>query len=207
MLAREVIDVAAPSSEVFHGLSNVEMRCSWAEEVPESYAEYHDREWGVEVRDDRALYERICLEGFQAGLSWWTILSRREAFRELFANFDPEVVATFSDKEIAGLRSDDRIIRHEGKIRAAIGNAEATLALGVGGLTQLVWSHQPAAQVRPASSGQAPTQTPESIALAKALKAARFTFIGPTTAYALMQACGLVNDHVAGCVAGDQLGK
>ena len=188
-------------------MSNKEVRCSWAIGVPEEYANYHDREWGIEVRDDRALYERVCLEGFQAGLSWWTILSRREAFRELFANFDPEVVATFDDGAIARLRGDNRIIRHEGKIRAAIGNAAATLALGTGGLTRLVWSHQPGTQMRPATGDQIPAQTTESVALAKALKAANFTFIGPTTAYALMQACGLVNDHAMGCAAGDRLGK
>lgn len=182
-------------------------RCTWAVDVPAPYVEYHDREWGVAVRDDRALYERICLEGFQAGLSWWTILSRREAFREVFANFDPEIVATFSDIEIAKLRSDNRIIRHEGKIRAAIGNAEATLRLGVGGLTQLIWSHQPTTQSRPTGGGEVPAQIPESLAMSRALKAVGFRFIGPTTAYALMQACGLVNDHVVGCAAGDRFGK
>jgi DNA-3-methyladenine glycosylase I len=188
-------------------MSSDETRCSWALGVPEAYANYHDNEWGIEVRDDRALYERVCLEGFQAGLSWWTILSRREAFRELFANFDPEVVSTFDAEAIARLRGDSRIIRHQGKIRAAIGNAAATLALGTDGLTRLVWSHQPGTHSRPATGDQIPTQTTESVALAKALKAANFTFIGPTTAYALMQACGLINAHVMGCAAGDRLDK
>lgn len=185
--------------------SNVEMRCSWAVDVPAAYVDYHDHEWGVAVRDDQALYERICLEGFQAGLSWWTILSRRDAFRDAFANFDPQVVATFAESEIAGLRNDVRIIRHEGKIRAAIGNARVVLALGDGGLTELVWSHRPLTQTRPVEAGQVLAQSVESQMLAKALKAAGFGFIGPTTAYALMQGCGLVNDHVMGCAAGDRL--
>ena len=186
-------------------MSSEEVRCSWAMGVPEPYAKYHDTEWGIEVRDDRALYERICLEGFQAGLSWWTILSRRGAFRDLFANFDPQVVANFDEQTIDRLRVDDRIIRHEGKIRAAVRNASATLDLGPGGLTQLVWSHQPVIQTRPVAGAQIPAQTSESVALAKALKAANFCFIGPTTAYALMQACGLVNDHAMGCAAGDRV--
>lgn len=185
--------------------SDSEMRCSWAQEAPPVYVEYHDHEWGVVVHDDQALYERICLEGFQAGLSWWTILSRRDAFREAFANFDPQVVATFTEKEIFRLRGDARIIRHEGKIKAAIGNARAVLSLGSGGLTELVWSHRPQVQARPTGAGQVPAQTSDSLALSKALKAAGFGFIGPTTAYALMQACGLVNDHVLGCAAGDRL--
>jgi DNA-3-methyladenine glycosylase I len=184
--------------------SNVETRCSWANDVPTSYVEYHDYEWGVAIRDDQALYERVCLEGFQAGLSWWTILSRRADFRELFANFDPQIVATFADAEIASLRLDSRIIRHEGKIRAAIGNARATLDLGAGGLTRLIWSHEPVPRDRPLSGREIPAQTPESLALARALKGAGFSFIGPTSAYALMQACGLVNDHTQGCLAGDR---
>jgi DNA-3-methyladenine glycosylase I len=185
--------------------SSAGTRCGWALDVPTAYVEYHDHEWGVEVRDDRALYERICLEGFQAGLSWWTILSRREDFRELFANFDPVIVAAFNDARVESLRGDVRIIRHEGKIRAAIGNAKATLQLGSGGLAQLIWSHQPTQTFRPSTGAQIPTQTSESIALAKALKSAGFSFIGPTSAYALMQACGLVNDHTLGCVAGDRI--
>jgi len=184
--------------------SNVEMRCGWAVGVPDSYVEYHDHEWAVPVRDDLALFERVCLEGFQSGLSWWTILSRREAFREAFQGFDPKVVATFSEAKIAELRLDARIIRHEGKIRAAIGNAKATLALGPSGLSELIWSHQPAISARPTAAGQVPAKTAESVALAKALKATGFGFVGPTTAYALMQACGLVNDHVVGCMAGDR---
>lgn len=185
--------------------SNAEVRCSWAVGVPDAYLEYHDSEWGVEVREDQALYERICLEGFQAGLSWWTILSRRAAFREVFANFDPQVVATFSEREVAKLRIDPRIIRHEGKIKAAIVNAKAVLALGDGRLTELIWSHQPPLRLRPIIGGPILAQSVESIALAKTLKSAGFAFIGPTTAYALMQACGLVNDHVVGCAAGDRL--
>jgi len=184
-----------------------EIRCGWAIGVPTPYVEYHDHEWGVVIRDDQGLYERVCLEGFQAGLSWWTILSRRDAFRELFANFDPSLVATYSEIQIELLLKDPRIIRHEGKIRAAIGNAKASLELGRGGLTDLIWSHQPAVAVRPTTGAQVPSQTPESVSLAKALKKSGFGFIGPTTAYALMQACGLVNDHVVGCAAGDRLGR
>jgi DNA-3-methyladenine glycosylase I len=182
----------------------VDTRCSWATDVPPPYIGYHDNEWGVAIRDDQSLYERICLEGFQAGLSWWTILSRREAFREVFADFDPRIVATFSDAQVSSLRNDDRIIRHEGKIRAAIGNARATLALGPGGLTQLIWSYQPKSRRR-SSAEEIPALSAESQALARALKSAGFSFIGPTSAYALMQACGLINDHVVGCVAGDRL--
>ena len=185
--------------------NNLESRCDWAVDAPAAYIEYHDQEWGVAVRDDRALYERVCLEGFQAGLSWWTILSRRAGFREAFANFDPHVVATFKESEIAELLQDVRIIRHEGKIRAAIGNAKAVLALGDGGLTELIWSHRPPVQSRPIDSAQVPTRSGQSLALSRALKVAGFGFIGPTTAYALMQACGLVNDHVSGCAAGDRL--
>lgn len=184
--------------------NSLETRCGWAVDVPDAYREYHDHEWGVAVRDDQGLYERVCLEGFQAGLSWWTILSRRPAFREVFANFDPAIVATYSPEQVALLRSDERIIRHEGKINAAIGNAKAVLKLGAGGLSELIWSHQPSSQSRPIAD-QILSQTPGSVSLAKALKSAGFGFIGPTTAYALMQACGLVNDHVVGCAAGDRL--
>ncbi|HUW78938.1 MAG TPA: DNA-3-methyladenine glycosylase I [Candidatus Nanopelagicaceae bacterium] len=182
-------------------------RCSWAVGVAEAYVDYHDHEWGQPVMDDRGLFERVCLEGFQAGLSWWTILSRRPDFRLLFADFDPEIVANYQEGQILSLSGDSRIIRHQGKIRAAIGNARATINLGAGGLTQLVWSHQPTPGLRPASAKEIPTQSVESIALAKALKAAGFSFTGPTSAYALMQACGLVNDHTLGCPAGDRLDR
>ncbi len=181
------------------------VRCSWAVGVPVEYVQYHDNEWGVPVRDDRGLYERICLEGFQSGLSWWTILQRRPAFREVFAGFDPMVVANFSDEDVARLRSDARIIRHEGKIRAAIANANATLALGAGGLTKLLWSYQPHSHSRPTRGGAMATQSVESVALANRLRELGFRFIGATTSYALMQACGLVNDHVEGCLAGNPL--
>jgi DNA-3-methyladenine glycosylase I len=186
-------------------MSNEETRCNWALGAATDYVEYHDQEWGIAIRDDRALYERICLEGFQAGLSWWTILSRREDFRELFANFDPKIVVGFGEVEIASLRTDRRIIRHEGKIRAAIGNAKATLELGTGGLTRLVWSYQPSSRRRPSPLEAIPAQSTESLALARALKSAGYSFIGPTSAYSLMQACGLVNDHILGCVAGDRI--
>lgn len=173
-------------------------RCAWAS--TEDYRAYHDHEWGRPVRDDRGLYERVTLEGFQSGLSWLTILRKREAFRAAFAGFDPLVVAGFSDADVDRLLADPGIVCNRAKIVAAVGGARATLALGPGGLAALVWRHQP--PPRPArlpSLAAVPATTPASVALAAALRAAGYRFVGPTTAYALMQACGLVDDHVAGC--------
>ena len=163
------------------------------------YETYHDTEWGIPVRDDGALYERLCLEAFQSGLAWITILRKREAFRVAFAGFDPEAVAAFDDDDVARLLGDAGIVRNRAKITAAIGNARAVVALR-GSLTDLVWSFAPPPRSEMfATWADVPSSTPESVALAKALKAAGFRFIGPTTAYATMQACGLVDDHLVGC--------
>jgi DNA-3-methyladenine glycosylase I len=169
------------------------------------YRAYHDEEWGHPVRDDRGLYERISLEAFQSGLAWITILRKRDNFRAAFAGFDAEVVARFDADDVARLMADAGIVRNRLKVEATIANARALLALHDGGrtLTDLVWSHAPPARPAPAGWGDVPALTPESTALAKALKREGFRFVGPTTAYAAMQACGLVNDHLAGCVARD----
>jgi len=166
------------------------------------YAAYHDTEWGVPVRGETELLERFCLEAFQSGLAWITILRKRPAFRAAFAGFDPEAVARFADDDVARLLADAVIVRNRAKIDATIANARAVLGLWDAGrtLTDLVWSHAPAPRAaRLATWADVPTQTPESVALARELKAAGFRFIGPTTAYASMQACGLVDDHLATC--------
>jgi DNA-3-methyladenine glycosylase I len=167
------------------------------------YEPYHDHEWGRPVRDERGLYERLCLEAFQSGLAWITILRKREGFRAAFAGFDPEAVARFGGDDVARLLADTGIVRNRLKVEAAIANARATLALRDGAgppLHELVWAHRPGARPAPASFADVPATTPESVRLAKALKKAGFRFVGPATAYALMQACGLVNDHLADCV-------
>jgi DNA-3-methyladenine glycosylase I len=153
------------------------------------------------VRDERRLYERFCLEGFQSGLSWLTILRKREGFRKAFAGFDPERVARFGEREIERLLADASIIRHRGKIEATIANARATLALREAGtpLHELIWSFAPETGSPPRTQDDWQASTPESVALAKTLRKAGFRFVGPTTAYAAMQACGLVNDHLADC--------
>ncbi|WP_372594473.1 DNA-3-methyladenine glycosylase I [Actinotalea sp.] len=168
------------------------------------YAEYHDTEWGRPVRGERELYERFSLEAFQSGLSWLTILRKRPAFRSAFADFDPEIVARFDEVDVARLLADAGIVRNRAKIDATISNARAVLGLWAADrtLTDLVWSHAPAERVRTpraATFGEVPATTPESAALAKELKGAGFRFVGPTTAYAAMQACGLVDDHLEGC--------
>jgi len=166
------------------------------------YAAYHDTEWGIPVRGETELLERFCLEAFQSGLAWITILRKRPAFRAAFAGFDPEAVARFADDDVARLLADAVIVRNRAKIDATIANARAVLGLWDAGrtLTDLVWSHAPAPRAaRLATWADVPTQTPESVALARELKAAGFRFIGPTTAYASMQACGLVDDHLATC--------
>jgi DNA-3-methyladenine glycosylase I len=163
---------------------------------------YHDEEWGRPARDDRGLYERMVLEGFQSGLSWLTILRKRENFRAAFANFEIEAVAWFGERDVARLLGDAGIVRHRGKIEAAIANAEAARAMHAGGesLSELIWSHAPAGRRRPPRSLEdLPAVTAESTALSKELKKRGFRFVGPTTAYATMQACGVVNDHLAGC--------
>jgi DNA-3-methyladenine glycosylase I len=171
-------------------------RCRWALSAPE-YVDYHDREWGRPVRDDRGLYERLCLEAFQSGLSWLTILRKREGFRAAFCGFDIERVAAFDASDVERLMTDAAIVRNRAKIEAAIANARAALA--VDDLTELVWSFAPAPRPRRLASSEIPSVTGESKAMARELKRRGFKFVGPTTAYALMQACGLVDDHVAGC--------
>jgi DNA-3-methyladenine glycosylase I len=172
-------------------------RC-FGEAAPD-YAAYHDDEWGRPVTDDRGLYERLVLEGFQSGLSWLTILRKRENFRTAFANFEIEAVARFGKRDVTRLLADAGIVRHRGKIEAAIANARAAAALEMP-LGELVWAHVPAARrAAPRTLGDLPALTPESTALSKELKRRGFRFVGPTTAYATMQACGLVNDHLQGC--------
>jgi DNA-3-methyladenine glycosylase I len=173
-------------------------RCWWGASS-EVYERYHDEEWGRPVRDDRGLYERMVLEGFQSGLSWLTILRKRDNFRAAFAGFEIEAVARFGDRDVARLLADAGIVRHRGKIEAAIANAKAAAALDIS-LAELIWSFAPSGRRRaPRSLDELPAITPESTALAKELKRRGFRFVGPTTAYAMMQACGLVNDHLAGC--------
>jgi DNA-3-methyladenine glycosylase I len=166
------------------------------------YERYHDEEWGVPVRDERGLYERISLEAFQSGLSWITILRKREGFRSAFAGFDPEAVAEFGPPDVERLLEDAAIVRNRAKIEATIANARAVLDLRDAGtsLPDLLWSFAPTAPAVPVEHlRDLPATTPESKALAKALKAHGFRFVGPTTAYAAMQACGLVDDHLVGC--------
>jgi DNA-3-methyladenine glycosylase I len=174
-------------------------RC-WTTTDP-AYNAYHDEEWGRPVIDERGLLERFCLEGFQSGLSWLTILRKRENFRAAFADFDPERVARFGERDVKRLLGDAGIVRHRGKIEAAIANARGTLTLREQGtpLNELVWSHRPRQHRPPRGNGDWPSTTPESVALSKALKRAGFRFVGPTTVYAAMQACGVVNDHLADC--------
>jgi DNA-3-methyladenine glycosylase I len=153
------------------------------------------------VRDERGLYERLCLEGFQSGLSWLTILRKREGFRRAFAGFDPDAVARFGPRDVERLLADAGIVRHRGKIEAAVANARATVGLRDGvPLHELVWSFAPSKHTAPRRQGDWHATTPESVALAKELRRAGFRFVGPTTAYAAMQACGVVNDHLAGCI-------
>lgn len=177
-------------------------RCRWGVSTPD-YVDYHDHEWGRPVRGDDLLFERLVLEAFQSGLSWLTILRKREHFRAAFAGFSIEQVAAFTDADHARLMADAGIVRNRAKITAAIANARAAIALDGTTLTDLLWSFAPDPDSRPIPQSYAdvPAVTPESKALAKELKRRGFVFVGPTTAYAAMQACGLVNDHLAGCCA------
>ena len=172
------------------------VRPLWAASDP-LLMEYYDTEWGMPVRDERGLYERICLEGFQSGLSWATILRKRPNFRAAFADFDPDVVAGYTEADVERLLGDAGIIRHRGKIQATITNARATIALREeGGLVDLVWSFQPADTPRPSDHSEVPTVSDESKALSKALRQKGFAFVGPTTMYALMEAVGIVDTHL-----------
>lgn len=168
----------------------------WASTDP-LLRDYYDTEWGLPVRDERGLFERLSLEAFQSGLSWATILRKRPAFRAAFADFDPEVVARFDDDDRARLMADAGIVRNRLKVDATIRNARATLDLRAdGGLVDLVWSFRPAVTPRPRTMAEVPTTSPESLALSKALKARGFTFVGPTTMHALMEAAGVVDTHL-----------
>jgi DNA-3-methyladenine glycosylase I len=159
--------------------------------------EYYDTEWGMPVRDEQGLYERISLEAFQAGLSWATILRKRPAFRAAFLNFQPDAVAAFTEEDVERLLLDAGIVRNRLKIRAAITNAKATIALRrEGGLVDFVWSFQPPATPQPLTHAEIPTTSPESIALSKALRGKGFAFVGPTTMYALMEAIGMIDTHL-----------
>jgi DNA-3-methyladenine glycosylase I len=175
------------------------LRCHWCSATPE-YLDYHDREWGFPVGNDRRLFEKLSLEGFQAGLSWRTILTKRENFRAAFAGFDFEQVAHFSMADVERLLQDNGIVRHRGKIEAVINNAQRAMELieREGSLAAFIWRYEAMAE-RPADAPPVAT-SPESIGLSKALKKLGWKFVGPTTMYAFMQAMGLVNDHAAGCV-------
>ncbi|WP_067804178.1 DNA-3-methyladenine glycosylase I [Nocardia beijingensis] len=176
------------------------VRCAWPLDS-QLYRDYHDNEWGKPLHGDDALFERLCLEAFQSGLSWLTILRKRPAFRAAFADFAIERVAEFSDDDVARLMADAGIVRNRSKIDAAIANARVARDLDVG-LDELLWSFAPPPRPRPRSGAEVPATTPESIAMAKELKRRGFRFVGPTTAYALMQATGMVDDHVADCWVG-----
>jgi DNA-3-methyladenine glycosylase I len=179
-------------------------RCFWAATIP-GFAAYHDREWGFPTADEHRLFEKICLEGFQSGLSWRTILDKRPAFREVFLDFDFDKVARFGDADVARLLGDARIVRHRGKIEATINNARRACEVveAYGSLAALVWRYEPAPERRPErvthSSLMSVSKTEYSTRLAADLKKLGWRFFGPTTAYAFMQAMGLVNDHIEGC--------
>jgi DNA-3-methyladenine glycosylase I len=177
------------------------LRCVWANTDPE-YRRYHDEEWGVPLHGDRPLFEKLSLEGFQAGLSWITILRRRPAFREVFEDFELDRVAALTADDVERLMQETRIIRNRAKIESTIGNARIVRDLVAdrpGALDELIWAHAPAEHDRPETMADVPAVTPESVALSTALKKLGLRFVGPTTMYALMQSAGLVDDHVAGC--------
>ncbi|WP_149084342.1 MULTISPECIES: DNA-3-methyladenine glycosylase I [Microbacterium] len=175
------------------------VRCAWVGDDAE-YRRYHDEEWGTPLHGDRALFEKMALEGFQAGLSWITILRKRPRFREVFAGFEPERVAAFDEGDVERLMTDTGIIRNRAKILATIGNARIVQELADGELDALMWSFAPEPTgVRPATFADVPAVTPESTALSKELRRRGFRFVGPTTMYALMQSAGMVDDHIAGC--------
>lgn len=175
-------------------------RCGWAGTDPEN-VRYHDEEWGRPVTDDNRLFEKLCLEGFQSGLSWLTILKKRPQFRKQFKNFDPAKVARMTADDVERLLQDAGIIRHRGKIESTINNARRTLAIQeeFGGLAAYIWSFEPTPEPVPVAGTMLPAQTAASAALSKDLRKRGFSFVGPTTCYAFMQAMGLVNDHYAHC--------
>jgi DNA-3-methyladenine glycosylase I len=175
------------------------VRCRWAGSDPD-YLAYHDEEWGRPLRGDDGLFEMLTLEGFQAGLSWLTILRKRPAFRSAFARFRIAKVAAFDERDVERLMGDAGIVRNRAKIEATIGNARLAQGLGANGLTKLLWSYAPSPRKgRLRSFAEIPAETPESKALSKELKRRGFRFVGPTIVYAFMQAVGMVDDHLAGC--------
>jgi DNA-3-methyladenine glycosylase I len=173
------------------------LRCPWGLSAPD-YVAYHDEEWGRPVRGDTAIFERLCLEAFQSGLSWLTILRKRENFRAAFAGFDAAAIAAFGDQDVARLMADQGIVRNRAKINAVLVNARAALDLP-DGLTELVWKYAGEQDHAPRTLAEVPSSTPASKALSVELRRHGFTFTGPVTAYATMQACGIVNDHLAAC--------
>lgn len=175
-------------------------RCFWGDSSPELRV-YHDKEWGRPVRSDDRVYEKLCLEGFQAGLSWLTILRKRDAFREAFASFDPAIVETFDDTDVARLLDNPGIVRNRAKINATIANARATMELRSEGvsLAGLLWQHRPAVERAPRQFSEVPPTTAESKSLSNELRRRGFSFVGPTTVYAAMQSLGVVDDHLTGC--------
>ena len=189
-----------PSAGIVQGEDDV-ARCWWCGDDP-LYVAYHDREWGTPLRDERALFELLCLEGFQAGLSWITILRKRVAFREAFDGFEPALIARYTERDVERLLADPGIVRHRGKITATIANAIAVGAMHDAGtsLKQIVWSHAPLSRgASLADRAQIPSETPESKALAGTLRRWGMRYVGATTTYAFMQSAGLVDDHLAGC--------
>ncbi len=193
----------SPFSELAVGADGV-VRCAWPAGHAD-YLAYHDEEWGRPVADDVRLFEKLCLEGFQAGLSWLTILRKREAFRRAFSDFDLERVARFGPGDVQRLLADSGIVRHRGKIEAAINNARCALDVieREGSFAALIWSFEPRHHAAPRRMGDVPARTEKSLALSRVLKQHGFRFVGPTTAYALMQSMGLVNDHLVGCAVRD----
>jgi DNA-3-methyladenine glycosylase I len=173
-------------------------RCAWANSAPE-YIAYHDDEWGTPLHGERELFERVSLEAFQSGLSWLIILRKRPSFRAAFADFAIDAVAEFDDREVERLLADQGIVRNRAKIEATINNARAIRESVPEGLDELLWSFAPAKHVRPKTLAEVHSTSPESTAMAKELKKRGFRFVGPTTAYALMQATGMVDDHVSTC--------
>jgi len=197
-LRRPKRDILTGMQDLLRGEDGI-TRCGWAG-TDALYLPYHDEEWGRPLRGDDALFEMLTLEGFQAGLSWLTILRKREAFRSAFAGFAVEKVAAFGPRDVERLMGDAGIVRNRAKIEAAIGNARAALEVGPGGLTELLWSYAPPARDRRLESfAEMPAETAESKALSKELKRRGFRFVGPTIVYAFMQAVGMVDDHLAGC--------
>ena len=200
-----ISDTESPIEGLFKDEANIH-RCAWCKATP-FYRNYHDSEWGFPVADERRLFEKICLEGFQAGLSWLTILNKRENFRAAFSHFEAEQVAQFDAADVKRLVADAGIVRHAGKIASTINNAQRVLELRreFGSLGAFVWQFEPDAASRPARMTldvlKAATTSPASAALSKALKKRGWTFVGPTTLYAFIQAMGLVNDHLEGCAS------